>query len=143
MADNKDYWSSVSDQGSIKISEDVVASIAAIAATETAGVSALCSGIGTDIAEFLGKKNLSKGVKVQFSGESVELEICFLAKYGYSICDIAKSVQQAVRSSIESMTGLKTAAVNIHVNGVTFEQPDKNAAQPSDKPSTDASDTME
>lgn len=130
MADNRDYWSSVGDQGNIKISEDVVASIAAIAASETEGVSGLCSGLGTDIAEFLGKKNLSKGVKVQFQGDSVEVEICFLALFGYNICDVAKAVQQSVRSSIESMTGLHTSAVNIHVGGVTFEPAVKVAEQP-------------
>ena len=65
MADSKEYWTSASDQGSVRISEDVIASIAAIAASETEGVGNLYSGIGTNVAEFLGKKSLAKGVKVE------------------------------------------------------------------------------
>lgn len=123
MPDTKDYWSCESDQGNIKISEDVVASIAAIAASETEGVGGLYAGLGTDIAEFLGKRNLAKGVRVQFHGDCVDMEISFLARYGYAICDVAKAVQTAVKSSVESMTGLHTTAVNIHVGGIQFDPP--------------------
>ena len=59
MADHKEYWSTESDQGSIRISEDVVASIAALAASETDGVSGLYSSVTRDIVSFLSKKNLS------------------------------------------------------------------------------------
>ena len=68
MADSKAYWTSDGDQGGVRISEDVIASIAAIAAAEISGVGNLYSGIGTNVAEFLGKKNISKGVKVEFRG---------------------------------------------------------------------------
>lgn len=117
------YWSTAGDQGMIKISEDVVASIAAIAATETEGVSGLYSNLTSDIASFLGKKNLSKGVKVQFEGDTVAVEISLLAKYGYGIREIAQNVQTQVKSSIESMTGLRASAVNVQVGGVTFTPP--------------------
>ena len=121
MADSKEYWTSASDQGSVRISEDVIASIAAIAASETEGVGNLYSGIGTNVAEFLGKKSLAKGVKVVFHGDLVEVEVSLLAQYGYNICEISKNVQSAVRSSIQSMTGMRTSAVNINVGGVSFE----------------------
>ena len=121
MAENKDYWTSESDQGNVRISEDVIASIAAIAASETEGVGNLYSGIGTNVAEFLGKKSLAKGVKVVFHGDLVEVEVSLLAQYGYNICEISKNVQSAVRSSIKSMTGLRTSAVNVNVGGVSFE----------------------
>ena len=117
MADSKEYWTSASDQGSVRISEDVIASIAAIAASETEGVGNLYSGIGTNVAEFLGKKSLAKGVKVDL----VEVEVSLLAQYGYNICEVSKNVQSAVRSSIQSMTGMRTSAVNINVGGVSFE----------------------
>ncbi|MDR3766699.1 MAG: Asp23/Gls24 family envelope stress response protein, partial [Butyricicoccus sp.] len=78
MSDHKDYWTTAGDQGTIKISEDVVASIAAIAASETEGVSGLYSSFTDDIANFLGKKNLAKGVKVQLQqNDTVEIDICF------------------------------------------------------------------
>lgn len=121
MADNKDYWSTDSDQGNVKISEDVVASIAALSTTEIEGVSGLYSGIG-NIAEFLGKKNLSKGVKVEFNGDCVEIEISFIMVYGFNICDVAKAVQKAVAASIESMTGLHVTSVDIQVGGVAFKK---------------------
>lgn len=121
MADSKDYWTSESDQGSVRISEDVIASIAAIAASETEGVGNLYSGIGTNVAEFLGKKSLAKGVKVVFHGDLVEVEISLLMKYGYNICDVSKEVQSAVRSAIQSMTNMRTSAINVNVGGVSFE----------------------
>ena len=121
MADSKEYWTSASDQGSVRISEDVIASIAAIAASETEGVGNLYSGIGTNVAQFLGKKSLAKGVKVVFHGDLVEVEVSLLAQYGYNICEVSKNVQSAVRSSIQSMTGMRTSAVNINVGGVSFE----------------------
>ena len=121
MADSKEYWTSASDQGSVRISEDVIASIAAIAASETEGVGNLYSGIGTNVAEFLGKKSLAKGVKVVFHGDLVEVEVSLLAQYGYNICEVSKNVESAVRSSIRSMTGMRTSAVNINVGGVSFE----------------------
>lgn len=121
MADHKDYWQTQGEQGTIRISEEVVASIAALATSDTKGVSGLYSSLTSDIVGFLGKKNLSKGVRIELSDDgTVTLEISFLALYGHNIYDVAKQVQQNVRSSVESMTGLRVVAVNIHVGGVTF-----------------------
>lgn len=129
MADNS-YWSSSSDQGTVRISEDVIASIAGLAASETEGVGGLCSGIGTNVAEFLGKKSLSKGVRVEFHGDLVEVEICFLVKYGCNICEVGKNVQNAVRSAIQSMSGMRTSAVNVTIGGLSFEAPTEQAEVP-------------
>lgn len=121
MADHKEYWSTESDQGSIRISEDVVASIAALATSETAGVSGLYSTLTSDIVNFLSKKNLSKGVRIELGDEdTVKIEIGFLALFGHNICEVAKQVQQNVKNAVESMTGLKVTEINVHVGGVTF-----------------------
>jgi len=121
MADHKDYWSTTGDQGTIKISEDVVASIAALSALETEGVSGLYSSLTNDIVSFLSKKNLSKGVRVDLGeDDTVKIEIGFLALFGHNICEVSKTVQTSVKSAIESMTGLKVVEVNVHVGGVTF-----------------------
>ena len=107
MADHKEYWSTESDQGSIRISEDVVASIAALSASETKGVSGLYSSLTSDIVGFISKKNLSKGVRIELGDDdTVKVEIGFLALFGYNICDVAKEVQENVKSSIESMLSL-------------------------------------
>lgn len=133
MADHKEYWSTTGDQGSIRISEDVVASIAALSASETDGVSGLYSSLTSDIVSFLSKKNLSKGVRIELGEEdTVKIEIGFLAVFGRNICDVAKQVQENVKASVESMTGLKVIEVNIHVGGVTFAPapvPEEEAAE--------------
>ena len=124
MADHKEYWVTAGDQGTIKISEDVVASIAAFAATETEGVGGLFAGLTTEIAGFLGKKTQSKRVKVQIGERNtVSVDISILVQFGKSVGEVALAVQQAAKTSIESMTGLKTAAVNVIVGGVSFEPP--------------------
>ena len=122
MADHKEYWSTESDQGSIRISEDVVASIAALSASETKGVSGLYSSLTSDIVGFISKKNLSKGVRIELGDDdTVKVEIGFLALFGYNICDVAKEVQEHVKASVESMTGLRVVEINVHVGGVTFK----------------------
>lgn len=134
MADHKEYWSTESDQGSIRISEDVVASIAALATSETAGVSGLYSTLTSDIVGFLSKKNLSKGVRIEIGEEgTVKIEIGFLALFGHNICEVAKQVQENVRSSVESMTGLKVIEVNVHVGGVTFAPAPAVEEQPAEQ----------
>ncbi len=61
MAENKEYFSKEVENGSIQISEEVVASVAAMAVLEVEGVCGLASNLGYDIAEMLGKKTLAKG----------------------------------------------------------------------------------
>ena len=128
MADHKEYWETAGDQGSIRISEDVVASIAALATSETDGVSGLYSSLTNDIVSFLSKKNLSKGVRVEIGeDDTVKIEIGFLALFGHNICEVAKQVQ------IKSMTGLRVTEANIHVGGVTFA-PVASGEEPAEQP---------
>lgn len=124
MAEHKDYWVTAGDQGTIKISEDVVASIAALAATETEGVGGLAAGLTAEIASLLGKKSQNKGVRVQLGEQdTVGVELSILVEFGKSVGEVALAVQKAVKAAVESMTGLKTAVVNVVVGGVTFDQP--------------------
>lgn len=122
MADGKDYWASSQEKGSIRISEDVVASIAALAALEVDGVSSLSSGLGADIAELLGKKNLARGVKIQFSDDAVSIDVYIIVKFGSTVVDVAKAIQKKVSDAIESMTALRISAVNVHVTGIGFDK---------------------
>ena len=124
MAEHKDYWVTAGDQGTIKISEDVVASIAALAATETEGVGGLAAGLTAEIASLLGKKSQNKGVRVQLGEQdTVGVELSILVEFGKSVGEVALAVQKAVKAAVESMTGLKTAVENVVVSGVTFDQP--------------------
>lgn len=128
MAENKEYVTQIDELGNIHISEEVLAVIAAAAALEVEGVSSLASG-GKDISELLGKKNLARGVRVEVEDEKVTVELAIMVKYGYTIMDVAKAVQDAVSTNIESMSGLSVQAVNINVGGVTFEKEPPKQAQ--------------
>jgi len=125
MAENKEYVTQTDELGNIHISEEVLTVIAAAAALEVEGVSSLAYGN----KELLGKKNgLSRGAHIQMVEECVHAELSILVKYGYTIAEVARAVQEAVCANIESMSGLKVAHVDVNVSGVAFgkEQP-KNA----------------
>ena len=120
MADGKEYVSRPDELGNIHISEEVLAAIAAAAATEVEGVGSLAANLGSDIAELLGKKNLAKGVRVQMEDEKVTVDLSILMAYGHTIPEVGRAVQDGVKNAVESMTGLEIAAVNVNVGGVTF-----------------------
>ncbi len=125
MSENKEYVSRSDELGNIHISEEVLASIAAAAALEVEGVSALAANLGRDIAELLGKKNLAKGVHVHMDEEKVTVDLSVLLASGHTIPEMGRAVQDSVRNAVESMTGLEVAAVNVTVAGITFPQPVK------------------
>lgn len=106
--------------GTIKIADDVVASIAGIAATEVEGVVSMAGNIGNELRSKIGVKNLSKGVKVEVIGKSVKADMALVVEYGYNIPAISQKVQEKVKSTIESMTGLNVTDVNIRIAGVNM-----------------------
>ncbi|MBD5501240.1 MAG: Asp23/Gls24 family envelope stress response protein [Lachnospiraceae bacterium] len=108
------------DLGTVKIADDVVASIAGIAATEVEGVVSMAGNIGNELRSKIGVKNLAKGVKVEVIGKSVKADIALVVEYGYNIPAISQKVQDKVKSTIESMTGLKVTDVNIRIAGVNM-----------------------
>lgn len=112
----------VNEMGSIKITEEVVAIIAGIAATEVPGVAGMSGGIAGGIAEMLGRKNLSKGVKVEVGEKEAAIDLYIVVEYGCRIPDVAWEIQEKVKKSVETMTGLNVIEVNIHVQGVNIEK---------------------
>lgn len=106
--------------GVVQIADEVVAIIAALAATEVEGVAAMAGNITNELVGKLGMKNLSKGVKVEVSEESVIVDMTILMRYGYSIPDTSLQVQDKVKSAIENMTGLTVSEVNIRIAGVNI-----------------------
>lgn len=125
MGEGKEYISQLEELGTIHISEEVIASIAAMATVEVEGVGSLSANLGTDIADLLGKKNLSKGVRLEITENEVTITVSVLIKYGYAIPEVARAVQDAVMASVEDTTGLKVTAVNVNVCGIAFERPAK------------------
>ena len=106
----------------IEISEDVVAVIAGKAITETPGVYEMAGGFAGGISEVLsGKKNLSKGIKVQVDSKEAMIDVNIIVEYGSRIPDVAFDIQNRVKTAVESMTGLKVTTVNVHIQGVNTE----------------------
>lgn len=104
--------------GDIKISDDVVASIAGLAASEVDGIASIAGNITSDIVGKLGIKNYSKGIKLSISNQTVSMDLYINIKYGFSIPAVTTQVQERVMNAIENMTGLKTSVITIHVVGI-------------------------
>ncbi len=109
------------DVGAIKIANEVVGIIAGLAATEVEGVSGMSGDFTGGIAEMLGRKNLSKGVEVEVGETEAAVDLYLVMDYGVKIPDVAWEIQESVKQSIETMTGLNVVEVNVHVQGVDFE----------------------
>lgn len=110
--------------GEVKIADEVVAIIAALAATEVEGVASMAANITNEVIGKLGIKNLSKGVKVDVLEGVVTVSLALNIKYNYSIVDVTGKVQEKVKNAVENMTGLEVADVNIRVAGVEMEKQD-------------------
>lgn len=112
----------VNEAEGIKISNDVIAVIAGVAASEVPGVAAMAGGLTGGITEALkGKKNLAKGIKVDATDKTAKIDVNIIVEYGSRIPDVAFEIQNRVKKSVESMTGLKVNEINVHVQGVNTE----------------------
>ena len=122
-SDDKEELVSVDDATGIKISEDVVAVIAGVAASEVPGVCSMSGGLG--LTEVFGKKNMAKGIKAEVNEKNTKIDVNIIVEYGVRIPDIAFEIQNRVKTAVESMTGLKVQEVNIHVQGVNVISKEK------------------
>ena len=106
-------------ENTIKISDDVVSIIAGKAVSEVEGVSSMAGGFAGGITEVLsGKKNFSKGIKVEVGEKETKIDVNIIVEFGTRIPDIAFEIQNRVKKAVENMTGLKVLEVNVHVQGV-------------------------
>lgn len=118
MAEYKQYITQPQEDGSVMISEDVIAAIVAHAVAEVEGVEALTSKPGADIYELIGV-NLGKGMKILIAEDNtLSIDCNVIVKYGQSIIDVARAVQQAVTGAVESTTGVKVNVVNVNICGI-------------------------
>ena len=108
--------------GSINISEDVIAGMVRNATLEVEGVAGLANTAGAEISELLGIRTLSKGVKVQFADEKVVVDTIITVSYGSSVVKVARAVQEKVLAAVQATTGLEQVEVNVHVTGIAFEK---------------------
>ena len=122
MADNKDYISKQEPEGSVNISEDVIYSLVRTAISEVEGVAGLANTAGGELAELLGLKTVTKGVKVQLDDNKVVVDAIITVTYGYSIVKVAQEVQEKIINVIQATTGFDKPQVNVHVSGLAFDK---------------------
>jgi uncharacterized alkaline shock family protein YloU len=107
----------------IKISDDVVAVIAGKAVSEVNGVHEMSGGFAGGITEVLsGKKNFSKGIKVDVTEKEAKIDVNIIVEFGVRIPDVAFEIQNRVKKAVETMTGLTVASVNIHIQGINIPE---------------------
>lgn len=116
--------------GSIKIADEVVSIVAGLAATDVPGVAGMSGGIVGGIAELLGRRNLSKGVKVEVGEKEAAVDLYIVVEYGVRIPEVALRIQESVKRAIESMTGLTVVEANVHVQGVVLHPGETKEEEP-------------
>ena len=107
--------------GTISFANEVISTIAGLATIDIEGVAGMSGGLVDGITEFLGRKNFSKGIKVEVGKEEVAVDINIIVNYGISIPEVCQNIQQSVVKAIETMTGLRVIEVNIGIQGVVFK----------------------
>ncbi len=108
--------------GKIHIAPQAIELIAKVSTMEVKGVAELSGGFTGEIKEFLGRnKNAVKGIKVEVGEEETAVDVSVIIKYGYMITEVAENIQENVKSSIEAMTNLRVVEVNVHINGIQFD----------------------
>ena len=119
---NKTFQIKSDELGDVRVSEEVVAIIAGLAATEVEGVSSMAGNITNEIVSKLGMKNLSKGILVEVLDEEIKVDVAINIAYGYKIPEVSTKVQEKVKTAIENMTGLNVTEVNVKIAGVSLEK---------------------
>ena len=124
MAESKEYMTLPEENGSINISEEVIAAIAVGAVREVEGVSGMMTNLGNSVSDLVNnRKNAQKGVrgvKIDMTGAALVLDLYLTVQYGHPIPEVAGNAQKSVASAVEAMTGCAVEAVNIHVGGVSL-----------------------
>ena len=108
------------NMGQVQIADEVVAIIAGLAATEVEGVASMAGNITNELVSKLGKKSLSKGIRVKVEDGIVNVNVALNIAYGYSVPKTCKKVQEKVKAAIENMTGLEVEKVDIQIANVSI-----------------------
>ncbi|MFC4778381.1 Asp23/Gls24 family envelope stress response protein [Paenibacillus sp. GCM10023252] len=117
------------DTGLIRISDDVVATIAGLAALETPGIAGMSGGISEGLAKRLSGKNVQKGVSVEVGQLEAAIDLRIIVHYGIPIQEVCRQLQLNVQESVENMTGLRVVEVNVKVEGVAFKEEENEEVQ--------------
>jgi len=107
--------------GLVHIADDVLATIAGVAALEAEGVTGLAGNFSNVVGSKAVRKHISKGISVSITNKKVNLALSITTKMGVKLHEVSAEVQQRVKTAIETMTGLDVAEVNIRVGAVAAE----------------------
>ena len=110
------------NMGQVQIADEVVAIIAGLAATEVEGVASMAGNITNELVSKLGKKSLSKGIRVKVEDGIVYVNVALNIAYGYSVPKTCTKVQEKVKAAIENMTGLEVEKVDIQIANVSISK---------------------
>lgn len=110
------------NMGQVQIADEVVAIIAGLAATEVEGVASMAGNITNELVSKLGKKSLSKGIRVKVEDGIVNVNVALNIAYGYSVPKTCKKVQEKVKAAIENMTDLEVEKVDIQIANVSISK---------------------
>lgn len=120
-------------KGTVTFATDVVATIAGLAATEVEGVASMVGGTSSGLAEIFKRgqntRSLTRGVRVELNENTVTVYLTIVVDYGSPVPEVAKNIQENVKKAIETMSGLEVTAVNVLVQGVSFEKENRAAAE--------------
>ena len=122
MAENKDYIISSTEDGSVNLSEAVIAIIAWEAMREVDGFGGPAAGIPGDLAELIGRRNASRGVRITTEEKSVSVDVFINVRFGYSVTKVSRDIQEAITKAVQDMTGVAVSAVNVSVAGIAFDK---------------------
>ena len=109
------------ESGEVVVADEVVAVIAGLAVMEVEGVASMKGDATKELISKIGKKSLSKGVRVDILEGVVTIALALNIKYGYNLMSISTKVQEKVKVAVENMTGLTVADVNVRVAGIEVE----------------------
>ena len=115
--------------GKITFNNDVIATIAGLSTVEEEGVAGMSGGLTSGVVELLGRKNMTKGVKVEVGTEECAVDLNIIVKYGAKIPEVCENIHKEVKKGIETMTGLRVVEINIHVQGVELEKKEEAATE--------------
>lgn len=116
--------------GTVAFASEVLATIAGLAAVDVHGVAGMSGGFVDGLVELLGKKNLSKGIRIELGTEEIAVDAAIIAEYGKPIPQVAGTIQKKVKQALEAMTGLRVREVNVRVQGLKLEMQTQDAEQP-------------
>ncbi len=123
MSDGNEISTEIKNEegGKIIFANEVIATIAGLAAVDVKGIAGMSGGVVEGFTEMLGRKNLTKGVKVEVGTQEAAVDVSVVVEYGYKIQDVCMEVQRSIKNAIETMTGLKVVEVNVYIQAVNLD----------------------